>query len=236
MRRGTALLAVASRTCASVMAAVPPLPPLPTVPAAVDPRSICERYTDDTYAKMRDDEIRTSAYAAAIARAAPGRVCVDVGTGALALLAIMAARAGARHVYAIEANAEAATAARMAVADAGFAELVTILEGYSTDVTLPEPAELVIHEILGELAGAEGVVAAIADVAHRHVHTPSAGERTPLSVPARARSLLGPAEFPSGEYFSSLPYPMLAAPGATALKLPSLPRGLLLSPAATFES
>ena len=47
----------------------------------VDPRAICERYTDDTYAKMRDDSERTSAYATAIAAAAPGRVCLDVGTG-----------------------------------------------------------------------------------------------------------------------------------------------------------
>ena len=48
---------------------------------AADPRSICERYNDDIYAKMRDDTERTSAYAAAIAEAAPGRVCLDLGTG-----------------------------------------------------------------------------------------------------------------------------------------------------------
>ena len=48
---------------------------------AADPRSICDRYTDDIYAKMRDDTERTAAYAAAIAEAAPGRVCLDLGTG-----------------------------------------------------------------------------------------------------------------------------------------------------------
>ena len=82
----------------------------------VDPRAICDRYTDDIYAKMRDDGERTSAYARAIAAAAPGKVCLDVGTGALALLALLAAKAGAKHVYAVEANAEAAEAARATVA------------------------------------------------------------------------------------------------------------------------
>ena len=71
-------------------------------------------------------------------RHAPGRTCVDIGTGALALLAVIAARAGAKHVFAIEANAEAAAAAREEVAALGLAEQITILQGYSTDVELPE--------------------------------------------------------------------------------------------------
>merc|ERR1719502_2608779 len=90
--------------------------------SSLTPKGICERYTDDTYAKMRDDAERTAAYTSAIADAAPGRVCLDVGTGALALLALIAARAGARHVYAIEANAEAAQAARATIAAEGFAD------------------------------------------------------------------------------------------------------------------
>ena len=135
---------------------------------------------------MRDDGERTSAYAAAIAATAHGRVCLvrcsakesctedserdmlaaagvilltvllalvpqDVGTGALALLALLAARAGAKHVYAIEANPDAAAAARALVAAEGFADVVTIVEGYSTDVTLPEKVDLLLHEIIGEV-------------------------------------------------------------------------------------
>jgi SAM-dependent methyltransferase len=197
-----------------------------------DPRSICDRYSDATYAKMRDDQERTSAYTSAIEVMAPGRVCLDIGTGSLALLALIAARSGAKHVYAIEANPAAAAAAREAVLAAGMEEVVTIVEGYSTDVTLPEPVDLLLHEILGEFAGAEGVVRAVRDAAARHL-SPSA--TPPLSVPHGARSLIAPAEFPSPEYFSSLPFPMLSAPGATNLKLPSLPRAVLLAEAATFE-
>ena len=66
-------------------------------PAAVDatPRGQCERYSDETYAKMRDDEARTLAYDRAIALHSKGRTVLDIGTGALALLALSAARAGA---------------------------------------------------------------------------------------------------------------------------------------------
>lgn len=197
------------------------------------PRSQCDRYTDETYGRMRDDAMRTSAYRRAIEQHAPGRTCVDIGTGALALLAVIAARAGADHVFAIEANAEAAAAARAAVADQGLAERITVLEGYSTDVTLPRSADLVIHEILGEIASAEGVVSALVDAGRRHLQP--AGSSAPVSIPARARTLLAPCEFPGSDYFDALPFPMLAAPGAQVLKLPGLPRELLLSAAQPFE-
>ena len=138
------------RSLSTVLGARGVMVPPPTT-TSVDPRSICDRYSDDTYSKMEGDRERTAAYAAAITAAAPGRVCLDIGTGALALLALIAARAGAKHVYAIEANPEAAAAARSLVAAEGFAEVVTIIDGYSTDVTLPERADLLLHEILGEV-------------------------------------------------------------------------------------
>ena len=203
---------------------------------APDPRSQCERYTDATYAKMVGDGERTSAYAAAIRQHAPGRVCLDIGTGALAVLALQAAEAGAAHVYAVEANAAAAEAAVATVAAAGFSDRISVLRGYSTDVELPARVDLLLHEIIGEVAGAEGVVAAVADARRRHLAPEAASSGAPVSVPARAVSLVAPAEFPGSEYFASLEFPMLAAPGARALKLPSLPRRLLLDAAAPFES
>ena len=199
--------------------------------AAVDatPRGQCERYSDETYAKMRDDEARTAAYDRAIALHSKGRTVLDIGTGALALLALSAARAGASHVYAVEANAAAAAAARDAISAAGFADKITLLEGYSTDVALPERVDLLVHEIIGEVAGAEGVGRAIADAAARHLRAGAAADGGVVSVPARARTLIAPAEFPDEAYFASLPHPMLAAPGATALKLPGLPMATRLA-------
>ena len=226
-----------------------------------DPRSLCERYTDETYARMRDDHARTCAYEQAIKVVAPGRVCLDIGTGALGLLAVMAARAGAAHVYAIEANAQAYAAAVQTVADLQLSDRVTVIHGYSTDVQLPCRVDLLLHEIFGEIAGAEGVVVAVRDAAKRHLATTTrvlssatataatdefAGDSVSaaesetvasaiVSIPVRARTLLAPAEFPGADYFASLPFPMLAAPGATGLKLPSLPRDVLLAAPQTFE-
>ena len=66
-------------------------------------------FDEGAYAAMRDDESRTPIFEAAIKKRLAGtddQVVVDIGTGPYALLAIMAARAGAKRVYAIEAEPE----------------------------------------------------------------------------------------------------------------------------------
>lgn len=194
------------------------------------PRGHAARYVSDCYRGMRDDVTRTEAYRRAIVATAPGKVVVDIGTGALALLAIIAADAGAQHVYAIEVQSAAAAAARRAVAAAGHADKITVIEGFSTDeaVVLPAGAQLMIHELIGEIAGEEGAVRAILDAAKRHMH-PAA--QRPFSIPARACTLIAPCEYPDASYCARVPGAMLRCPGAPrALKLPEpLPRDRLLA-------
>ena len=200
---------------------------------SASPRSLCERYNDECYASLRDDAVRTNAYLSAIAARAKGCVCLDIGTGSLALLAIAAAEAGARHVYALEANKAAAEDARQSVAAKGFEDIITVLEGFSTDIILPAGApriELLLHEIIGEIASAEGVVAALADVRARLCD----GE-APCSIPARARTLLSPAEWPTADYFAAQPVPLLATPGTRVILMPALPAGLRLAPPQVCE-
>jgi hypothetical protein len=76
-------------------------------PSAGDAKRFMDSYTPAVYEKMRDDVARTSAYEHALRSLAPNMTVLDIGTGGLALLAISAAKAGARRVYAIEANANA---------------------------------------------------------------------------------------------------------------------------------
>ena len=199
------------------------------------PRGHAARYTPECYDGMRDDAARTAAYRAAITAAAQGKVVVDLGTGALALLAVFAAEAGAKHVYAIEVQAAAAAAARQAVAAAGLSDRVTVLEGFSTDggVTLPVKAELMVHELIGEVAGEEGVVAAIQDAARRHLDRSAS---PPLSIPSRTTTLLAPCEYPDEVYCAERPVGLLEGPGsARALKLPCLPARTRLAPPQVFE-
>merc|ERR1719499_1673027 len=110
---------------------------------------------------MRDDEPRTKAYEEAITNRLAGMggeaVVVDIGTGALALLAIMAAKAGARKVYAIEINPGAAKLAKEAVAKQKLQDKIEVIEGNSMEVDLPEKADLIVSELIGSIATQEGV-------------------------------------------------------------------------------
>eukprot|EP00933_Yihiella_yeosuensis_P034148 TRINITY_DN27680_c0_g1_i1.p1 TRINITY_DN27680_c0_g1~~TRINITY_DN27680_c0_g1_i1.p1 ORF type:complete len:320 (-),score=78.67 TRINITY_DN27680_c0_g1_i1:410-1369(-) len=183
---------------------------------------------------MRDDEARTEAYYHSLDKLAPGRLVLDLGTGALALLAIRAARAGAKHVYAVEARNDIAAAARTRIAEAGLDDKITVLKGFSQDLVLPEKVkvDLVVHEILGEIASREGVAAILRDAAARHVSSSSllAGG---WSIPSTACTWIAPCEQPPPSYVQQLHErsgALLLAPPAsnsagTLLRFPEFPFG-----------
>ncbi|KAL1511045.1 hypothetical protein AB1Y20_005870 [Prymnesium parvum] len=198
------------------------------------PRGHACRYITECYVGMRDDTARTASYRRAIVAAAAGRVVVDIGTGALALLAIIAAEAGAKHVYAIEVQPAAAAAARIAVAAAGLSHRISVIEAFSVGLLLPVKAQLLVHELIGEIAGEEGVVQAIHDICARNMTQLDCA--SPCSVPSRARTLLAPCEYPDAQYTLRHPSALLSLPGsASALKLPTLPDYMKLAVPQAFE-
>ena len=161
-----------------------------------------EQYIDSSshvdegaYDAMIEDETRTPLFAAAIARRLCGTtdvVVVDIGTGPKALLALMAARAGARRVFAIEANPVAVTFARATIAAAHDVPsgVVEVIQGFSTDVTLPELADLLVAELVGSIASEEGLVQSVRDAQARHLKWPA----DPRSfIPRRVQTLCAPA-------------------------------------------
>ena len=100
---------------------------------------------------MLADQARNDAYQAAIeSKVRPGDIVLDIGTGS-GLLAMMAARAGAEHVYACEMNEPLAAVAEEIVALNGFADKITILRMNSIRMEigkeLPRPADVLIAEI-----------------------------------------------------------------------------------------
>jgi protein arginine N-methyltransferase 1 len=100
------------------------------------------------HARMLHDDRRTGHYLAAISGAVrPGDVVVDIGTGS-GVLAVAAARAGASHVYAIEASDIAAVAGRVFAVN-GVQEKVTLIPGWSRQIELPQRADLLVAEIIG---------------------------------------------------------------------------------------
>lgn len=103
---------------------------------------------------MVSDRPRTDAFAAAIKEAlAGGETVIDVGTGS-GLLAMLAAKAGAEKVYALD-QSEVAAAARETVERNGMSERIEVVNGNAADFQLAEPVDLIISEWLGHFAFAE---------------------------------------------------------------------------------
>jgi len=151
----------------------------------------------DAYESMRDDAGRTPKFIEAIQQRLKGKEgrlsVVDIGTGPFALLAIAAANAGARKVYAIEADPEVAKLARKAIEDSGVPKgTIEVLEGYSTEVALPEKVDLLVAEVIGSVATEEGVYRTIKDAQARFLLNPA----NPGSyIPLRVQTMVAPAAY-----------------------------------------
>lgn len=119
-----------------------------------------------THAVMLLDHRRVDLYARAIAAVVqPGDVVADIGAGS-GLLAALAARAGARRVFAIE-RGPVAHLARKILQENGLDGVVEVLRGDAREVTLPEPPTVLLSETLGNFGIDEGTLALFALLARR---------------------------------------------------------------------
>ena len=99
--------------------------------------------------RMLSDRTRTERYLEAIRQTVrPGDVVLDIGTGS-GILAIAAAKAGASRVYAVESSAIGHLADAMFEAN-GVADRVKLVRGLSTEIELPERADVLICELIGD--------------------------------------------------------------------------------------
>ncbi len=148
-------------------------------------------YDELAYHAMTNDERRNVAYRAAIGAMAPGRVVLEVGTGPEALLSRFCAEAGARKVYAIEKLEDTFNRAVARVRELGLEDRITVIHGDATDVTLPEPAEVCVSEIVGAIGGSEGAAVIMNGI--RHLLAPGA-----RMIPPRSATLYAPVQLPDG--------------------------------------
>jgi hypothetical protein len=115
---------------------------------------------------MLNDRDRTAAYLQAIRETVcPGDVVVEIGAGT-GVLSIAAALAGAKRVYAIEATGIAVTAERMIAANQ-VGDRVTLIQGWSTQVDLPERADVLISETIGDSIFEERILEGFRDATRR---------------------------------------------------------------------
>jgi len=115
---------------------------------------------------MLAHDARNAAYEAAIkAVMKSGDVVLDIGTGS-GLLAMMAIRAGAEHVYACELNPVLAGAARDIIDRNGFTDKITLIEKHSSQIVLgedmPAKADVMVADIFDNGLVGEGALPTIA--------------------------------------------------------------------------
>ena len=155
-------------------------------------------YSDPaTQAWMILDAVRTDAYAEAIAATVgPDDVVLDIGSGS-GVLALLAAKAGAKKVYALEMGS-AKHLLRAHVQENGWADVIEIVEGNLRDAPPMDPKPTVIlAEMLGHFAPQERMHALYAIA--RAWRTPSSGRssrRASRHCTGRSRSTRRPATPP----------------------------------------
>jgi protein arginine N-methyltransferase 1 len=120
-------------------------------------------WTEDFHDLLLRDQLRMDTYRQAVFESVrPGTVVVDLGTGT-GILAQWALQAGAARVYGIELNEAILKEAERRLARVGLSDRFHPVLGVSTEVDLPEPADLLVSEILGNLADNEGCVTILRD-------------------------------------------------------------------------
>jgi protein arginine N-methyltransferase 1 len=143
----------------------------------------------DEHRQYLEDDRRMSAFANAIASTVrPGDVVVDLGCGT-GILGLLACRAGASRVYAIDSGGMAEVARALASANA-LADRITIVNGHSQHVSLPERADLVVCDQIGHFGFEAGLLEFLEDARRRFLKP---GGRC---LPERIEVSIAPVEIP----------------------------------------
>ena len=144
----------------------------------------------DEHRRYLRDRARVDAFDRAIREVVqPGNVVVDLASGT-GILGLLACRAGARRVYAVESTPIARLAREIAAAN-GWSDRITVVRGTAAQVTLPEPADVIVSDQIGWFGVEAGIRALIADARVRFLRP---GGRL---IPAAIDLVLAPLEVPT---------------------------------------
>lgn len=125
-------------------------------------------YSLDDYGRMIADRVRMDAYALALKSVVkPDSVVLDIGA-ATGIHALLACKFGAKKVYAIEPNDAVHLAQEIAQAN-GFADRIEFIHDFSTDVTLPQQADIIVSDLRGVLPLFSEHIPTILDARQRHL-------------------------------------------------------------------
>jgi SAM-dependent methyltransferase len=123
-------------------------------------------YSISGYGGMITDTVRMDAYVRALRQAVkPGAVVLDIGTGT-GIFALLACKLGARRVYAVEPSDAIDVAREIALAN-GCGDSIEFIQAVSTEITLPERADVIVSDLRGVLPFYERHLPAIEDARRR---------------------------------------------------------------------
>jgi protein arginine N-methyltransferase 1 len=132
-----------------------------------------------THEALVGDRVRMRAYGDAITAAVrPGDVVLDLGCGS-GILSLMAARAGARKVYAVD-RASILEDARETARRNGLDDRIEFLASTFDGLELPERVDLVVHELIGSRFWDEGLLPAVTRA--RSAHLAPGGRLLPFRI------------------------------------------------------
>lgn len=155
-------------------------------------------YSLHDYGEMIADRERFDAYGRAIAHSIrPGDTALEIGCGPGAF-ALLACRAGARKVYAIDSDEIVHHARELAIAN-GLADRLEFLHGDSRKVHLPERVNIIVSDIRGSLPLFNHAIASIEDARRRFLALNG------IMIPGR--DILRVAVIDAAEYYSRLTSP-----------------------------
>jgi len=121
------------------------------------------------YQDMLSDARRMTRYRSAIeAIVQPGDVVVDLGTG-LGVLAIMAARAGAEHVYAVDVRPHVMPITERIIAANGLHERISLICSDAMELELPQRVDVILNELIGDFGTDENIQECVRSVADRYL-------------------------------------------------------------------
>jgi type I protein arginine methyltransferase len=155
-------------------------------------------YSLADYGAMIADGGRSGAYAKAIAAAVrPGDTVAEIGCGP-GVFSLLACRAGARRVFAIESEDSIQFARQLAAAN-GFADRIEFFQSDSRKTELPERANVIVSDIRGALPFRDSAIPSIEDARQRFL--------APGGILIPQRDMLKAAVIEAKEYYEELTAP-----------------------------
>jgi len=156
----------------------------------------------DEHRQLLADRVRVAAFREAIeTRVRPGDVALDLGSGT-GILGLLACRAGAARVYAVEVSGMIEMAREIWRAN-GLEDRVVFVRGLSTEVDLPEKADVVVGDQVGRFAFEAGLLEYFDDARRRHLAP--GGAMIPWRVDLHLAPVECPAEFARVAFWEGRP-------------------------------